>query len=139
MIFWWRKVCFCEFMSFAINFAVWSKKCQGKKHCREGTFSLRWGPFERFKFGLKKLTQNSIRQLCRPIDILSKPVSDINQIINCFFAVSMRNAYPVVSSKTKNSLSITTADQCYGCNKLFIERKSLERHECLWAFSGNHL
>ena len=46
----------------------------------------------------------------------------------------MRNAYPVVSSKTKNSLSITTADQCYGCNKLFIERKSLERYECLWAF-----
>ena len=40
----------------------------------------------------------------------------------------MRNAYRVVSNKTKNSLSIMTADQCYGCNKFFIERKSLERH-----------
>ena len=40
----------------------------------------------------------------------------------------MRNAYRVVSNQTKNSLSIMTADQCYGCNKFFIERKSLERH-----------
>ena len=31
-------------------------------------------------------------------------------------------------TKQKNSLSITTADQCYGCNKCFIEKKSLERH-----------
>ena len=40
----------------------------------------------------------------------------------------MRNAYRVVSNKTKNSLSITTTDQCYGCNKFFIEKKSLERY-----------
>ena len=40
----------------------------------------------------------------------------------------MRNVYRVVCNKTKNSLSISTADQCYGCNKLFIERKSLQRH-----------
>ena len=85
------------------------------------------------------MTENSIRQLYRSIDIVYKPVSDINQIINCFFAVSIRNAYRVVSNKTKNSLSITTADQSYGCNKFFIERKSLERHEYLWAFSGNRL
>ena len=41
--------------------------------------------------------------------------------------MSIRNAYEVVSNKTKNSLFLTTADQCYGCNKLFIKRKSLER------------
>ena len=76
---------------------------------------------------VKKLTENSIRQLYRLIDIVYKPVSDINQIINCFFTVSMRNPYRVVSNKTKKSFSITTADQCYGCNKFFIERKSLER------------
>ena len=52
---------------------------------------------------VKKLTENLIRQLYRPIDIVYKPVSNINQIINCFFAVSMRNAYRVVSNKTKNS------------------------------------
>ena len=83
--------------------------------------------FNSFKL-VKKLTENSIRHLYRPIDIVYKPVSDINQIINCFFVVSMSNAYRLVSNKTKNSLSITTADQCYSCNKFFIERKSLERH-----------
>ena len=76
----------------------------------------------------KELTENSIKQLYRPIDIVYKPVSDINEIINCFLAVYMRNAYRVASNKTKNSLSIRTADQCYGCNNFFIERKSLERH-----------
>ena len=45
-----------------------------------------------------------------------------------FFAMFMRNAYRVVSNKAKNSLSVTTADQCYGCNKFFIKIKSLERH-----------
>ena len=77
---------------------------------------------------VKKITKNSISQLYRSIDILYMSASDINQIINCAFVVSMRNTYQVVSNKTKNSLSITTADQCYGCNKFFIERKSLERH-----------
>ena len=33
----------------------------------------------------------------------------------------MRNAYKVVSNKTKNSLSIVTDHQCYGCNEFFIE------------------
>ena len=42
--------------------------------------------------------------------------------------MSMRNAYWVVSNQTKNSSSIATADHCCGCNKFFIERKSLERH-----------
>ena len=42
--------------------------------------------------------------------------------------MSVRNAHRMVSNKTKNGLSITTADQCYGCNKFFIGRKSLERH-----------
>ena len=48
--------------------------------------------------------------------------------MNCFFAMSRRNAYRVVPNKTKNSLSVTTADECYSYNKFFIERKSLERH-----------
>ena len=40
----------------------------------------------------------------------------------------MRNTYRVVSNKTKDSVSITTAGQCYGCKKIFIQRKCLERH-----------
>ena len=94
---------------------------------------MHWRPFRWFWFGKKKLTKSSIRQLYRPIDIVYKPLSDINQIMNWFFAVSLRNAYRVVSNKTKNSLFITTADQCYGCNKFFIEIKSLERHMNVWA------
>ena len=77
---------------------------------------------------VKKLTENSIKQFFKPIDFVYKLVSEVNQIINCFFAVSMRNAYRQVSNKTKDSVSITTADHCYGCNKFFIEKKSLERH-----------
>ena len=42
-----------------------------------------------------------------------------------YFTTSMRNAYREVSRK--NNVS-TTADQCFGCNKFFIKRKSLERH-----------
>ena len=77
---------------------------------------------------VKKLTENSIKQFFKPIDFVYKLVSEVNQIINCFFAVSMRNAYRQVSNKTKDSVSITTADHCYGCNKFFIKKKSLERY-----------
>ena len=31
-------------------------------------------------------------------------------------------------SQKKGKLAPSTADQCYACNKFFIERKSLERH-----------
>ena len=39
----------------------------------------------------------------------------------------MRNAYCVVNYKKGRAVP-STADQCYTCNKFFIERKSLERH-----------
>ena len=86
---------------------------------------------ERFNgFGLvKKLAENLIRQSYKPIDIVYKPVSKINQIINCYFTPLTRNTHRVVYGK--NNVS-TIADQCFDCNKFFIERKSLERHECLW-------
>ena len=128
MICWWRKICFCQFVSLEKNFAIWSKKCQGVKTLSRGNFQLALRSVSTVLIWLKKLIENSIRQLCRSIDIVYKPVSVINQIINCSVAVSMRNTYRVVSNKTKNSLSITTTDQCYGCNKFFIEKKSLERY-----------
>ena len=74
---------------------------------------------------VKKLAENLIRQDYKPIDIVYKSVSKINQIINCYFTTSMKNACRVVSGK--NNVS-TTADHRYCCNKFFIERKSLERH-----------
>ena len=77
-------------------------------------------------FGLvKKLDENLIRQNYKSINIVYKPVPKINQIINCYFTISMRNVYRVVSDKNN---VFTTTDQCFGCNKFFIERKSLERH-----------
>ena len=44
----------------------------------------------------------------------------------------MRNAYRVVSER-KSSHRASIADQCYGRNKFFIERKSLERHFNGWC------
>ena len=120
--------CFCEFTSLEKKFRYLIKKMRrGKNTAQRELSACAEECFNSFKL-VKKVTENSIRHLYRPIDIVYKPVSDINQIINCFFAVSMSNAYRLVSNKTKNSLSITTADQCYSCNKFFIERKSLERH-----------
>ena len=82
---------------------------------------------ERFNiFELAKiLAENLTRQKYRFINIAYKPVSKINQTINCYFTTSMRNAYREVSRK--NNVS-TTADQCFGCNKFFIKRNALERH-----------
>ena len=52
---------------------------------------------------VKRLTENSIRQLYKLIDIVCKPISDINQIINCFFAVSMRNPTEWFPKKQKKA------------------------------------
>ena len=82
------------------------------------------GRFNSFELA-KKLAENLTRQKYKTINIAYKPVSKINQTINCYFTTSMRNAYQEVSRK--NNVS-TTADQCFGCNKFFIKKKSLERH-----------
>ena len=115
----------CEFRK---KFRYLIKKMPRGENTVKGNFQLALRSVSTVLIWLKKLIENSIRQLCRSINIVYKPVSVINQIINCSVAVSMRNAYRVVSNKTKNSLSITTTDQCYGCNKFFIEKKSLERY-----------
>ena len=38
---------------------------------------------------VKKLAENLTRQNYKSIDIIYKPVSKINQIINCYFTTSM--------------------------------------------------
>ena len=68
----------------------------------------------------KRLCENERRHLYRPIDIVCKSVSKINQIDNFYFSKSMRNAYRFVSQK-KGRVTPSTADQCYACSKFFID------------------
>ena len=79
-------------------------------------------------FGLvKKLAENLIRENYKPINIVYKPLPKINKIINFYFTTSMRNAHRVVFERNNKNIS-ATAGQCFDCNKLFIEIKSLESH-----------
>ena len=41
---------------------------------------------------VRKPTENERKQLLKPIDIVYRPVSKINRIINFYFSKSMRNA-----------------------------------------------
>lgn len=68
------------------------------------------------------------RKEFRPLDLAYKPINRIDQNIDFYFSKLMRKAYRVVSNK-KNGVESTTADQCFACNKLFIEKKSLENHK----------
>ena len=40
---------------------------------------------------VRRITENELRQLHRPVNIVYKPISRIDQIINCYFPKSMRN------------------------------------------------
>ena len=55
----------------------------------------------------------------QPIDIVFKPVTKINQTINCYLSKLMRNSYRVLSNLKKDK-DVTSADQCFPCNKYFI-------------------
>ena len=46
---------------------------------------------------VKKLTKNERKQLFKAIDIVYRPVSKINQVINCYFSKSMRNTYRILA------------------------------------------
>ena len=48
---------------------------------------------------VRRMAENELRQLYRPMDIVYRPVSCINQIMNCYFSKSMRNAYRVLTEK----------------------------------------
>ena len=88
-----------------------------------------WAYVEERLYGfdiVRKPTENEKKELFKPIGIVYKPVSKVNQIINCYFSKSMRNAYRAISDK--KGKESTTVEQCYACNKFFIQKKSLERH-----------
>ena len=50
---------------------------------------------------LENLQKIKKKETFKPIDIVYKPVSKINQTINCNFSKSMRNAYRPVSELKK--------------------------------------
>ena len=75
---------------------------------------------------VRKFTENERKKLFKQIDIVNKLMSKLNQIIN-YSSKSMRNAYQAISYLKKGKEK-TTAEQCYACNKFFIQKKSLERH-----------
>lgn len=75
---------------------------------------------------VRKLTKNEMRENFKLIDIVYKPLRRVNQIIDCYFSLLMRNAYRLTSEK-KNGENVSTVDQCFTCKKFSIARKSLER------------
>lgn len=76
---------------------------------------------------VRRLTENEKKELYTSIGIFYKPVSKINQVLNCCFTTSIRNAYRAVSH-LKKGRDIAAADQCDACNKFFVQKKSLENH-----------
>ena len=74
------------------------------------------------------MQEKEIRETFQPIDVVYKPVSKVYEIANGYFAKSIRQAYRGVCSKDKKGTESTTAEQCYGCNKFFTKKKTLENH-----------
>ena len=48
---------------------------------------------------VRKLTKNEMRENFKLIDIVYKPLRRVNQIIDCYFSLLMRNAYCLTSDK----------------------------------------
>ena len=74
-----------------------------------------------------RIAENKQQENYVAVGIVYKPVSRIDQIVNCYFTSSVRNAYRA-ASHLKKGLEITAAEQCYACNKFFLQKKSLESH-----------
>ena len=106
-----KKNYFCGFMSLEKYFNTWSKECQGGGggwYSSKGPFSLCWEAFQPFWVG-KKLTENSIRQNYKPMNLVDKPVS-INQIINytlLMFVGIFQESFKNLRTKTYKLLLLT--------------------------------
>ena len=71
--------------------------------------------------------KNEKKHFFSPLDIVYKPVSNIQQTIDCYIAKSIRQAYRRIVTKGKGGVCCMTADQCYGCNKFVTEKKTVSR------------
>ena len=76
---------------------------------------------------VRKNSKNEHKENYVAADVVYKPVSRIDQIVNCYFTSSMRNACRP-ASHLKKVLEITAAEKYYACNKFFVQKKSLECH-----------
>ena len=74
---------------------------------------------------VRKLAENEIKQNFKPINIVYKPMKKLNQIIDLFFPFDEKCLLPDFRKKWQN---VSMTNQCFTCNKFFIERKSLQRH-----------
>ena len=54
---------------------------------------------------VRKLSENETRKLFKPTDVVYRPVSKINQILDCYFSKSTRNAYRVVSVRKNGQIA----------------------------------
>ena len=53
---------------------------------------------------VRKLTKNKMRENFKLIDIVYKPLRRVNQIIDCYFFLLMRNAYCLTSERKMDKM-----------------------------------
>ena len=87
---------------------------------------------------VRRIAENEQKENYVAVDVVYTPVLRIDQIINCYFTSSMRNAYRA-ASHLKKGLEITAAEQCYACNKFFVQKKSRKSLENLQLHARNYL
>lgn len=64
----------------------------------------------------------------KPLDVVYKPLSKIDQTVNCYFSKSTRNAYQLLKNKGKHGIELLTADQYFAYNNFFAQKKLLKNH-----------
>ena len=97
MISWWAKISFWGFTSLEKSFAVLLKKSpKGKNHIKKELSACVEEYFNGFYIA-ERLSETERGHIYKPIDTVYKPVSKINQIVNCYFTKFMRNAYRVLN------------------------------------------
>ena len=73
--------------------------------------------------------QGEKQKIFKPLNIVYKLVMKIDQMENCYFSQSMKQAYCVLGNRGKRSMESATDEECFGCNKFFIQKTSLENHK----------
>ena len=113
-----NKRLFYEFMSSEKSFVISLRKCLRKRTLYEVIFR----PVLRSDSTISILFEELLKtNKKRTIDVAYKPFSRIDQIVNCYFTSSIRNAY-CTAIHLKKGLEITS-EQCYACNKFFVQKK----------------
>lgn len=64
-----------------------------------------------------------IKKLFHQLDVVYRPFSRITQTIDCYISNCIKNAFCRTFSKSERVVGNPTAEQCYGCNKFFVEKK----------------